>query len=190
MAPPGVLMVAEKPSIASSIASVLSHGKMFTRKGSSDVHEFDAMFLGFPAHYKVTSVIGHVFSVDFPEKYQNWSATDPLDLFQAPVRKSESNPKAHIRRHLSQEARGCTHLVLWLDCDREGENICFEVIECTGFQINDGRRKIHRARFSSVTEKDISKAIDNLVEPNKDEALAVDARQEIDLKVGVAFTRF
>lgn len=36
--------------------------------------------------------------------------------------------KAHITRHLSQEARGCGHLVLWLDCDREGENICFEGI--------------------------------------------------------------
>ncbi|XP_055813969.1 DNA topoisomerase 3-beta isoform X1 [Solanum dulcamara] len=186
---PKVLMVAEKPSIALSIASVLSGAQMSTRRGSTEVHEFDAMFLGSRAHYKVTSVIGHVFSVDFPATFQDWTTTDPADLFQAPILKKETNPKAHICRHLSQEARGCTHLVLWLDCDREGENICFEVIECTGFHTSDGRR-IYRARFSSVTEKDILKAMNSLAEPNRDEALSVDARQEIDLKVGVAFTRF
>ncbi|XP_068665941.1 DNA topoisomerase 3-beta [Aristolochia californica] len=187
---PKVLMVAEKPSIALSLASALSGGRMSTRRGSTEVHEFDGTFLGSRAHFKVTSVIGHVFSVDFPPAYQNWEATDPLDLFQAPIVKTESNPKAHICRHLSHEASGCSYLVLWLDCDREGENICYEVIECTGFDKKEVERRIYRARFSSVTEKDILKAMNNLVEPNRDEALAVDARQEIDLKVGVAFTRF
>ncbi|KAG7995301.1 hypothetical protein I3843_01G102700 [Carya illinoinensis] len=190
MASSKVLMVAEKPSIALSIASALSRGQMSTRKGSTDVHEFDGMFRGFHAHFKVTSVIGHVFSVDFPVTYQDWKVTDPSDLFYAPIIKAESNPKAHICRHLNQEARGCGHLVLWLDCDREGENICFEVIECTGFHTRDASRRVYRARFSSVIGKDLMKAMDNLVEPNRHEALAVDARQEIDLKVGVAFTRF
>jgi DNA topoisomerase-3 len=66
-----VLMVAEKPSIALSIASVLSHGQMSTRRGSTEVHEFDGMFRGFKAHYRVTSVIGHVFR--FSLAYQSYS---------------------------------------------------------------------------------------------------------------------
>ncbi|GAV58966.1 hypothetical protein CFOL_v3_02499 [Cephalotus follicularis] len=66
---------------------------MSTRRGSTEIHEFDGKFLGYHVHYKVTSVIGHVFSVDFPAKYQDWKVTNPLDLFLAPILKTESNPK-------------------------------------------------------------------------------------------------
>lgn len=35
--------------------------QMSTQRASIDVHEFDGIFRGINAHYKVTSVIGHVF---------------------------------------------------------------------------------------------------------------------------------
>lgn len=186
-----VLMVAEKPSICTSIASALSRGNMESRGRTPPVHEFQGHFLDRPAFIRVTSVTGHVFSTDFPVKYQNWDTVDPFDLFQAPVVHSPEG-KGGIVKHLEREAKGMDYLVLWLDCDREGENICFEVIKCVEHSMKKGVRgqTIFRARFSAVTPKDIEKAMKSLVSPNENEALAVDARQELDLKVGVAFSRF
>jgi DNA topoisomerase-3 len=184
-----ILMVAEKPSISQSIAEILSKNQMESRRGILPVHEFQAVFRGKTANFKCTSVAGHVYTTDFDAKYRNWETTDPATLFDAPVLKVESNPKGHVCKHLQLEARGTDVLILWMDCDREGENICFEVIENTKHWMNQGA-KIYRARFSAITAPDINKAMQNLGEPNKNEARSVDARQEIDLKVGVAFTRF
>jgi len=40
----------------------------------------------------------------------------------------DSDKKGAMVRHLSSLAKNADYLVLWLDCDREGENICFEAI--------------------------------------------------------------
>jgi DNA topoisomerase III len=99
--------------------------------------------------------------------------------------------------------------MLWLDCDREGENICFEVMSvCCGEhrgESNNNNEKssggggggliplknVFRAKFSALDEGSLKKAYEQCWgKPNKDESDGVDARQELDLKIGVAFTRF
>lgn len=93
-----------------------------------------------------------------------------------------------LLRNLERIAMGKKELILWLDCDREGEAIAFEVIDVIK-SVNPTIR-IKRARFAAVTRADVIRAWDNLIQPNILEADAVNYRIEMDFRMGCAFTRY
>ena len=64
-------------------------------------------------------------------------------------------------------------LVLWLDCDREGEAIAFDVIDLCIAAARGWSFDIMRAHFSALTSEEISKAINNLKWPDKNMSDAV-----------------
>ncbi len=86
--PVQVLMVAEKPSLAKSLGELLSKRSCNRRKsmcGACDVYEFNGVFpdgggrgKGMSAHFKMTSVCGHVMGLDFPPQYNKWDRIDPV----------------------------------------------------------------------------------------------------------------
>lgn len=93
-----------------------------------------------------------------------------------------------FQKTLEREARWAKWLIIWTDCDREGENIGFEVIDvCQNIKTS---LKILRARFSEITRPSVERAMSTLVQPDARVSRAVDVRQELDLRIGAAFTRF
>lgn len=189
-----VLNVAEKNSVAKEVTRLLNRGQL-PQEVRSDARycrnwKFPFQLNGHgDVEMVFSSVMGHLLQLDFEAPYKKWSSCAPQDLYHVRVKKDigpgEELPK--VKRNLQNLARKATMLVLWLDCDREGENIAFEVIQvCT--EVNP-RLVVKRARFSALIPRDIFHAINNLVEPNRHEADAVDARQEIDLRIGASFTR-
>lgn len=126
-------------------------------------------------------MLGHVFRLDFAEAYRDWSC-DALELFEAPVVRETTS--GSVCRSLREAVSGAEALVLFLDCDREGEAICFEVMEVCGRQ-----QRVLRAKFSSVTTADVVRAMAALGKPDERLSDAVLARQELDLRLGVAMTR-
>lgn len=178
-----------------AIAHGLSGGNFQPSGGKLPTHEFNnPPFPKAPrassVTHRVSSVAGHVFNVDFPSEYQSWDSVDPAELFYAPVVKKPA--KGSVVRHLQDIATGADFLVLWMDCDREGENINFEVLDCCMHKMQGAGPydRVYRAHFSAINPSDIKKAYNALGKPDRSQSLSVDARQELDLKVGVAFSRF
>lgn len=187
-----VLNVAEKHDAAKNIAGYLSNGTSRKREGLSvynKIFEFNVQLWGQNCQMVMTSVSGHLLGYDFTGAYRKWQGCSPLSLFDAPVSKEclgENYEK--IKRTLEREIRSCNTLIIWTDCDREGENIGFEIIQvCKAVKSNI---RVYRAKFSEITKQSIERALQTLGEPDKAISDAVDVRSELDLRIGAAFTRF
>lgn len=136
----------------------------------------------------MTSVSGHLLAIEFGMQFRNWQRVDPLRLFDAPINKYCPENFMDIKRTLEREVRGAHGLIIWTDCDREGENIGFEIIDvCRAIKPNI---PVFRAKFSEITATAVRRALANLIAPDELQSQAVDVRSELDLRIGAAFTRF
>jgi DNA topoisomerase-3 len=124
-----------------------------------------------------TSVRGHLASQDFGPRY-GWNKCPHLELFSAPVETFYSEDMQPLEQMLKQQARRAQALILWLDCDREGEAIGFEV-QTVCLQANP-RLQVYRARFSTVLPQEIQRALHSLGTLNQNFVQAVQARMILE----------
>ncbi|KAE8410864.1 DNA topoisomerase, partial [Aspergillus pseudocaelatus] len=135
----------------------------------------------------MTSVIGHLTTLEFERQYKGWLSCPPGALFEAPVHIAVDSDKAAIAKNIQEQAKYCKALFIWTDCDREGEHIGTEVRK----QAKEGNARIvvKRAKFSNTEKAHVLNAARSLIELDDLQANAVAARIELDLRIGAAFTR-
>ncbi|CAI2349034.1 unnamed protein product [Caenorhabditis sp. 36 PRJEB53466] len=185
-----VLFVAEKNDVAKGVAAILSNGAANRKEGRSKynkIYTLTTELFGQRAAVSVTSVSGHLMNWQFHENMANWQTVPMVDLFEAPVRHMVTPDMKLIEQTLREEAQRHDTLVVWTDCDREGEAIGAEIVKvCRG---SNQRLDVFRARFSEITKQAITRAAGNLIRLDERTVAAVDCRSELDLRIGSAFTR-
>ena len=186
-----ILCVAEKNSVAKTASAILSRGTSTFMNSKSKYNpnfQFQGTFLGKEVEIIFTSISGHVFDTDFPDQYRSWDRTDPSELFTAQIIDKIPENSKDVIKNLENLSKYSYALLLWLDNDREGEYMSEEV-ERICKKINS-RLEIHRIRFAALSPAEIWNAFQNPTIINRNDALAVKLRMEIDLRTGAAFTRF
>lgn len=186
-----VLNVAEKPSIAKSLSKILSHPNTFSSRPGRNKYNanfsFPYKWQGQDVDMVMTSVLGHLMELDFNSECKNWRSTELEVLFTAEIVKSVKPENEKVAANIKAEARTASHLIIWTDCDREGESIGHEIASIA--QQSNPRIKIYRARYSAINAREIHSACQNPSTLDMNQVNAVDVRMELDLRLGAIFTR-
>lgn len=189
-----VLCVAEKNSAARAIADVMCAIRGVqkqTRAGRNPVFTFPYVVDGAEVTVLFTAVAGHIKATQFDTQSDSWGRRphiDLLDTSKSSVSWEVMEDKQDLAQHLRDVARAAHMLVLWLDCDSEGEKIAQDVADVCRKQ--KPSLAVRRARFSAMTRPEVETAWRTLGAINPAVVSMVEVRQELDHRAGYAFTRF
>lgn len=177
------VIVSEKNNVAKRIADILS-------AGSAKVEQVKKVpvytFKRNGNDVRCVGLRGHILRVDFPSEYSKWEAVDPVSLIDAHIVKVPITKS--LVSLLEKEAKAADQVVVATDFDREGEVIGLDAANI--MTEANGKLKVKRARFSALTNQEITGAFDKLEDVYEDLAHAGEARQDIDLIWGATLTRF
>ena len=174
------LVITEKANAARRISTILSDGKSKTAKvsGANVI-----TFVSGGDEYSVISLRGHIIELDYPEEFNDWGASSPVDLVYAPqVKTVKVKTTLSAIRSLMESA---DEIIIATDFDREGELIGIETVKIAEADM----KKVRRAKFSALTKAEVENAFANLALPDERLADAAEARQIIDLSWGAVLTR-
>ena len=179
------LIISEKANAAKKIAQFLAEGPVKDGKHRSVPHH---TFAWQGEECISVGLKGHVLNLEYPEEYSNWQKVEPSSLIDAEIQKNVSEKGvAEAVRSLAKKA---DEVVIATDFDREGELIGVEALSLA-FEANPKLLDhVQRARFSALTEGEVTRAFENLVEVSRELAAAGEARQDIDLIWGATLTRW
>jgi DNA topoisomerase III len=189
-----VLCIAEKNSAAREIVNVMctiANATKLIRPGRNPTFEFVYPVQGIPCKILFTAVAGHIKSTVFDDDSGTWGRRphiDLLDVNKSKVSWAVMDDKMDLAEHIRRVSRSADLLVLWLDCDSEGEKIAADVADVCKQQ--KPGLPVRRARFSAMTRPEIMRAWRSLVDLNARVIAMVEVRQELDHRAGWAFSRF
>lgn len=174
-----ILVITEKPSASRKIASALGGGKERLVKGKVPYFEFtkDGKTV------QVAAAVGHVYSLKQKTPGSGYPVFDIEWVPLYEVDKKADYTKAYLKV-LSQLAKNADEVVNACDYDSEGAVIGKKIIE-----FNAPNKKQSRMKFSTLTTKELQEAFVQRGALDLAQALAGEARHELDWLWGINTSR-
>jgi DNA topoisomerase I len=201
--PPYALVICEKPAAAlrigqalgtSSLEKIFGFNTEMQRKGGRRRLPVPPVFSATAKnglHFVLCSAIGHLYGL--VDANGNRSRYPVVSAKWIPVtkKKDKAAQKKAIKSELvintisllSQKATSFIHAC---DYDQEGEVIGYNILE---YACNNKYEKSLRAKFSTLTDEEITNSFDNLLQPSRRLAEAGRSRHMIDFIYGINLSR-